>query len=302
MKKGPSTVFQKKIDEIRRYKLAYLLITPACFIGFLVLIFPLLDAIYLSFFNVRIRGVNTFVGLKNYVDFFQSDWSLAALKNTTVWTVCSTGGQFLLGLAAALLLNQPIKVRGLFRGIALIPWVTPAVAATATFSWILNDQFGIVNYILLSLGIIKEPVLWLGISLAMPTVILTNIWKGFPFVMVILLAGLQGIDKAYYEAAEVDGATVWQKFSYITIPQLKPMINVAVLLSAIWNFRYFTLIFTMTEGGPGTATEVLVTLQYKNAFKYLTLGYGSAIGIVIFAFVLVFTLLYYRTLKETIKF
>ena len=187
----------------------------------------------------------------------------------------SVAGQFLLGFITAIVLNQSIISRNLFRGVLLTPWVVPTVVSALLWKWIFNQQYGMFNYILNSLGIIPNFIAWIGDpQTALFSVILANIWKGFPFHMIVLLAALQTIPTEIVEAAVIDGATALQRFRYITLPYLRYIIMIDLLISIIWTFQSFTTIWTMTEGGPITATTTLAISIYRTAFQAFDMGMG----------------------------
>jgi len=186
-----------------------------------------------------------------------------------------------LGLAVALVLNSALPAKPLFRIIALLPWVVPDVVAGIIWKWMYDPIYGALNDVLLKIGLINAPIEWLSNpNLALFSVILVNLWRGFPFVMLILLAGLQSIPLQLYEAASIDGATRAQSFFHITIPGLKKMIVVALALDIVWEVRRFGLIQAMTRGGPGVLTEVLSTYTYKQYFQFFRFEYASAIAVV----------------------
>jgi len=202
---------------------------------------------------------------------------------------------FLIGLAVALALNSQIKARKFFRVLALLPWTVPDVISGLVWRYMYNPTQGIINYVLMKLNLIDTYIEWLASpSLAMPSVILADVWRGYPFVMVILLAGLQAIPKQLYEAAKVDGASVVQEFWYITLPGLTRAITVALALDTIWQFRRFGLIYTMTQGGPGHVTEIFSLLVYKQYFKFFNFEYASSIAVIMACILLCISLPYLK--------
>ena len=182
-----------------------------------------------------------------------------------------------IGFIIASLVNRPLKGRSVFRGILILPWIFPDVVVALLWKWIFNTQNGILNAFLQHLGLVNAPVTWLSsASTAMLCVIFVSIWKGFPLVMVQLLAGLQTIPEDLYEAAKIDGANAFQRFRYVTIPSLKPIISTVLILDTVWVFKQFTLVYIQTSGGPGSATMVSAIEIYKRAFSYFEFGYASA--------------------------
>ncbi|HYH04465.1 MAG TPA: sugar ABC transporter permease, partial [Bacillota bacterium] len=227
------------------------------------------------------------------VEFWQS------LKNTAWFVVLSITGDLLIGLGAALLLNQKVRGKAFFRVLAMLPWMIPSVVTGATWRWMYNATSGIINSVLLYIGLIDKPVLWLSEqSTAMFSIIFANIWRGFPYVMLILLAGLQTIPHDIYEAGAIDGVNVWQRFFYLTLPNLKKQIVVVMALTTVWEFRQIDLVMTMTGGGPGNLTDVLVTNVYKQYFQFFQFDYASAIAIVMSLFMLLVSIPYIKSILE----
>ena len=205
----------------------------------------------------------------------------------------SVASHMVLGLAVAMVLNTALPAKPLFRLIALLPWVVPDVVAGIIWKWMYNPIYGAINDFLLRIGLINTPVEWLSNpALALFSVILVNLWRGFPFVMLILLAGLQAIPRHLYEAAGIDGASRVQCFFHITIPGLRKMIVVALALDIVWEVRRFGLIQAMTQGGPGVLTEVLSTYTYKQYFHFFRFEYASAIAVVMTVVLLLVSLPY----------
>jgi multiple sugar transport system permease protein len=274
--------------------LAYLLLLPASVVLFFVLLFPifstLLQSFGISFDNYNFTFVN-YTRLLSDVEFWQS------LKNTIVFVACSISGDLLIGLGAALLLNQAIRGKAFFRVLFMLPWMIPSVVTGATWKWMYNATSGIINSVLLYIGLIDKPVLWLSMqSTAMFSIIVANIWRGFPYVMLILLAGLQTIPQSIYEAGAIDGASALKRFFYLTLPNLKKQIVIVLALITVWEFRQIDLVMTMTGGGPGNLTDVLVTNVYKQYFQFLQFDYASAIAIVMSVFMLIVSIPYIKSI------
>jgi multiple sugar transport system permease protein len=240
------------------------------------------------------RDKTVFVGLENYVRLAQDPDFWWACRNSVFFTVGSVAGHILLGLGVALLLNQRIPFRPLFRIVSLVPWMFAAVVVAMTWRWLLDAQLGIINFMLASLGL-PGPFLWFENSaLALPAIIVTNIWRGFPFASVTLLAALQAIPAEQYEAASVDGATPFMQFRYVTLPHLQFALVIIATLDTIWNFKHFDLIQVMTNGGPAGATEVLTTLAFRVSFENFEFGYAAAIGVAMSVILLATTVVYVR--------
>ncbi|XWK90653.1 MAG: sugar ABC transporter permease [Phormidium sp.] len=276
------------VDTIKRreQRTGWILILPALLLLLFVYGYPIIRAFWLSLFtqNLGTELQPVFSGVDNYVRmagdgrFWQSFWV------TSVFTVSAVLLELLLGLGIALVLNEQFKGRSLVRTAAIIPWALPTALIGLAWAWIFNDQFGVVNDILLRLGLIKTGINWLGDpNLALLAVIIADVWKTTPFISILLLAGLQSISPDLYEAHSIDGATPWQSFYKITLPLLMPQILIALLFRFAQSFGVFDLIAVMTGGGPGGATEVVSLYIYSTVMRYLDFGYGSALVVVTFS-------------------
>ncbi len=276
--------------------LAYLLLLPASLVLFFVLLFPIFSTLLQSF-GISFDSYNfTF---SNYTRLFLDMEFWQSLKNTILFVALSISGDLLVGLAAALLLNQAIRGKAFFRVLFMLPWMIPSVVTGATWRWMYNSTSGIINSVLSSAGLIDKPILWLSSqSTAMLSIILANIWRGFPYVMLILLTGLQTIPHDIYEAGSIDGTSAWQRFFYLTLPNLKKQIVIVLALTTVWEFRQIDLVMTMTGGGPGNLTDVLVTTVYKQYFQFFQFDYASAIAIVMSLFMLVVSIPYIKSILE----
>lgn len=270
--------------------MGYAFLVPALLVLGVMVGYPALGGFWYSFHNKMIGFANPdFVGLRHYGDLIQDPAVWRAIGRSLLYAVSSVAIKLPLGLGVALLLNQQFFGRGIVRGVVLLPWSLPLVVGVLIWGWMYNDLFGIFNYLLMELHLIREPINFLGDpDLALPSVTLVNIWRGFPFFAINLLAGLQAIPNELYEAATVDGASRWRLFRHITLPGLRSVIMVITLLSFIWTTNDFTSIWVLTRGGPGTATEVFPIITYKIAFMGLELGKAAAIPIMLLPF---FTLL-----------
>ena len=283
-------------------RVGLLFVAPALFVFLVVLSFPIGYAGYLSFFKVKPDFTLVFSGFTNFSKILDDPDFWNALKNTAIYTFGSVLLHLLIGLSLALALNSSwLKGRLFFRIAFFIPWSISFVVTAVTWRWVLNAQYGILNAFLRSVGVLSENVSWLGSAeLALPTAILVNAWRGFPFVMVMIYAGLQAIPREPYEAAMVDGASPIQLFRYITLPSLRGVIMVATVLDTIWVFIQFELIQVLTAGGPGRATELLTNLIYRESFTFYDFGIGSAMAMLTLLVVLCFSLVYVRLLgRET---
>jgi len=238
-------------------------------------------------------------GVDNYVRAVRDDHlARLALRHTFYFAFFSVIGQYIIGFTVALLLNGHLPFRGLFRVLFLVPWMLPAVVPGIVWRWIFDGLFGVFNELLYRVGYYSEtdiPIAWLGqTSTALGATIVANIWRGFPFMMVLLLAGLQAVNDDLYEAASVDGANAFQRFRDITVPAIKGISFVAALLAWIGNFMNFAIVQVMTAGGPANSSEVFATLIYKNAFLYADANYAATLGIILLALLMIPGALYVR--------
>lgn len=259
----------------------YLLIAPALIIVCAVVFIPAVNAVIMSFQSYDLRRPNSigFVGLANYAAVLKDPLFWSSLGRTVQWVVFGVGFQFVFGFALALLLNKNFKGRGVVRAVSLIPWVTPGVLIGLMWRWIYDGNYGVLNDLLLKFGFIEDKIPFLAQqSTAFPSVILTIVWQGVPFFALMLLAGLQGIPGELYEAADIDGASYFQKLFRVTIPSLKNTIFVTTLLRIIWVANSVDVIFNMTEGGPAYSSQTL-SVYIFNKGNSLNLGYASTMSI-----------------------
>jgi multiple sugar transport system permease protein len=280
-----------------------LLMVPALALLTFTILYPLVRGIILSFESFSLVALDAgvqWVGLDNFKTLLTSSAYREVWMTTLIFVVASVGGQFLLGFATALVLNQDLAQRNLVRGLLLMPWIVPTVVASLLFKWIYNQQYGVFNYLLKTFTIIPVFRAWIGDpQLALFSVILANIWKGFPFHMIVLLAALQTIPSELFEAATIDGASAVQRFRYVTLPHLRYIIMIDVLISIIWTFQSFTMIWTMTEGGPITATTTLAISIYRTAFQAFDIGMGAAIGTIWLVVMAIFSVVFVRLVGGT---
>lgn len=260
-----------------------------------VVMYPLLSALVTAFFeqSLVVPG-RSFVGFDNIQDVLENDfWRL--LRQTMVFTVGATLIPFVVGFALALALNTGIRGRKVFRGVLLVPWLVPGVVVSFLWMWIFNANYGVLNGVLESVGLMDSPQAWLADpGQAMAAVVIAKTWQTFPWMMVMLLAGLQTVPVELHEAAEVDGAGAVRRFFSITVPHLKGIIGIVMLLEFIWNFQHFDIIYVMTGGGPAGATQTFATAVYQTAFQGFDLGRAGAIGLLWMLILLVFVVIYVR--------
>jgi multiple sugar transport system permease protein len=276
---------------------AYSFLGPALALLGLLMVYPLFQVTRMSFFEISVRK-ETWVGLTNYLQLAQNPEFWQAFAQTVYFTAGSVLMHLVLGMGLALLLHTKIntQIRNLFRGILIIPWLlAPTVAGMI---WVLMlSPFGILNGFLTTIGLLdpNATINWLGTpSTSLLSVTAMNIWRAFPFFMVMLLAGLQAIPEELYEAAAIDGTTPLQKFWYVTVPSLQGVILTIVLLDFIWTFRAFDPVYVMTGGGPVNSSQVLATSIYFNAFQKFKFGYASAEAMVMFLVLFAFSVVYVR--------
>lgn len=265
-----------------------LLFTAPVLLFMLVLIaYPLLSVLWQSvrYVNLVNPGIRGFAGLDNFRTVLEDEDIGPALYNTVLWTVLSVAGEYALGLVSALALARDVHGRGLFRAMIIIPWVIPIVVAGLTWTWMLTPEYGVLNYWLVQLGIIRQPIAWLGQpGTALLTVTLVNVWRSFPFYTISLLAALQAIPQDLHEAAAVDGAGPLTRFRVITMPHLRTVSLTLILIHVIWTAINFDFIWVMTQGGPLNASETLPIMIYRYAMQQFDVGAGCALASMMMGF------------------
>lgn len=284
----------------RDARLAWWFVLPALGTILLVALFPLgwtlWESLHIHDLRMPWRG-RPFVGLGNYGEVLADGRFWSALGHTLAFTVASVGLELGLGLILALALNRAYRGRGLVRAAVLIPWAIPTVVAALLWRFMFDSQAGIANAVAMKLGLMDEPFVWfISATAAWVPVVLADVWKMTPFVTLLLLAGLQNIDAALYEAARIDGASAWQQFRHVTLPLLKPAILVALIFRTLDAFRVFDLIYVLTGGGPGTSTEPIALYTFNSLLQNLRFGYGSALSVVVFLVTFGLALVYIRWL------
>jgi len=264
-------------------KLAYLFLSPSLVLVSLFFLYPLSQLVYMSFCKWNIIGnYGIFVGLRNYVEILQDEIFVNSIVTTTVYTAMVVPLLAIGAIALAMLTGRELPGMAVFRAIYFSPWVIPWLSAGLTWLWMYNDVYGLINYVLRSLGLIREPILWFSDRwLAVTAVVIMVLWKAVGYNMVILMGGLSAIPKELYEAAEVDGAGRLYKFFYITLPLLKPTIALIVILAVAGSYLAFDHFYIMTHGAPAHTTETIVTWIYKTSFKHFKLGEGAAMSIIL---------------------
>jgi multiple sugar transport system permease protein len=272
-----------------------LLVMPALVLFSVIILYPLLSSLYMGFLDKSlVYPGETFVGLKNIERVMRRDFG-SLFMTTLIFTVGATVLPFVIGFAVALILNAKIAGRGFLRGAFLLPWLIPSVVVSFLWMWIFNANYGVINGLLRETGLASQNVNFLGErSTAMWAVIIAKTWNTFPWIAIMMLAGLQTIPQDLYEAAAIDGAGLFRRFRSVTVPQLSGVISTVLLLSFIWNFQHLETLYVMTGGGPGKATTTFAVAVYKAAFQSRDLGEAGAIGIVWMALLSVVVIVYLR--------
>jgi multiple sugar transport system permease protein len=277
----------------------FLLTLPAVVLFGAIVLYPLVGSLSTSLFkqSLVIPG-RSFAGLDNFRWVLDNQfWPV--LQNTLVFTGLGTLAPFIVGFALALALNTKMKGRAILRGMFLFPWVIPGVVVSFTWLWIFNANYGLLNGLLVQLGLIDDPISWLGEpGTAMMAVIVAKTWASFPWIMVMLLAGLQTVPEVLHEAAEIDGAGAVRRFWHVTLPHLRGIIGVVVLLELIWNFQHFDTIYVLTGGGPAGATTTFAVAVYETAFKGFDLGQAGALGALWMLLLSVLVIIYVRVAER----
>lgn len=289
---GPATA-RPRGGPRRRPWVGLLFVAPMLALFLLFRFLPALGAFFLSLTDYRISGKWDFVALDNYTRLLSDNVFHEALVVTLTYTVIFVPLTVLLSLGTAVLLHQVVWKRGFFRGVFFLPYVTSIVLAAVIWKWIYDAQDGLLNSVLglVSIG----PIDFLSQSgTVLPSIAVTSAWKGFGYSMLILLAGLQAVPKSYLEAAMIDGAGTWQRFRYVTLPQLRPVLFFVLVIETIGAFQVFDAMYVMTGGGPVRSSYSLVYFLYDSGFKYFDFGYASAIGLVLFLIVLIVSLVQRR--------
>lgn len=273
----------------------FLFALPALLALALLIIYPLIHTVVLSVLN----DSGAYVGSRNYDRILSSSVTVLALWNTAYYVGASLVLQITLGTAVGVMLNQQFAGRSAARSLILIPWIVPGIVAATTWAWMFHSEFGIVNYILQSMGVVEGPLGWLTSSqLVLPSLIAVNVWKMFPFVAVMVLAGLQAVPDTLYEAARMDGASFMDEVRHVMIPQLRPILAAVTLLLLIWGLNGITLIYAMTKGGPANRSLITPIQIYKQGFEFFRFGEAAALSVLFFGVVLVLIAIYIRALAR----
>jgi multiple sugar transport system permease protein len=268
--------------------LGYALTTPSVLILLLFIAYPFVLGIRMSLSQWIVGQEPTFIGLQNFTRNFGSTIFTRTVFNTFIYTAAATVLKLVFGMSLALVLNNTFRGKGLVRAAFLLPWIIPTVLSTLAWLWMFDATFSVINWFLRYFGVVQRGVNWLGDPvLAMTSIVVVNAWRGIPFFAISLLAGLQTISQELYEAAAIDGANAVQRFRYITLPLVKPVLLVVLLFSVIWTFADFQLVYVLTRGGPANSTHLFATLAYQVGVVSGQLGEGAAISLTMFPMLVV---------------
>ena len=279
---------------------AFWLILPSILLPLLIIAYPIFDVFRASTHYVtRLGMIKGFIGLENFVELFQDSIFIESLIRTIWWTIFVVGGTQLVAIPVALMLSEDFWGRGVVRVIIMLPWAMSLAMSAIVWKWTFNGQFGMLNYLLEEFGIFDKPFVWFALAEnAFMIEIFVGIIVSIPFTVTILLGGLSSIPRDIFEAAEVDGATGLQRFTRLTLPLLKPFINIALVLNIIYVFNSFPIIWVMTRGGPNNGTHILITYIYQRAFEFGKIGQGAAGSVIMLIILLTFSILYLTLMRE----
>ena len=289
------------IDRMPEGVFSQFLLLPVYLFVIVGLGFPLVYSLYLSFFDMQLTRMDDFrfVGLGNYVALFSDSLFKLSVPATLIFMVGTTTLAVAISTGLALLLNQPLRGRAIYRVILLVPWAVPPVVNGWMWLWMFNYNFGAINHLLKKLGILSQYLNWLGrTSTAMTSIIVAATWKAMPFLTLLLLAKLLDIPRNLYRAAEMDGATAWQRFRYVTLPGIKSTLMTVIILQSMWSLKVFDLVFVMTKGQPNDTTSVLNYMVYQQAFEFMNVGYASAAAWVLTGIILLVSMVYISFLRD----
>jgi multiple sugar transport system permease protein len=304
--KAPGMVSVRRSSfSLGRRLLPLTFMAPAiAFIGFMFA-YPLFANLQMSVQHVTVgsflTGVSDYVGFDNYGDLFRDPLFLSSLQRTAIFTVFSIAGQMSIGMGLALFFWRAFPLSTALRALMLVPWLLPLVVSATIWQWMFDLDSGIINYVLTSLGVVPERIPWItSVSFAMVATVITNIWVGIPFSMAVFYSGLQSLPREILEAAELDGATKWQRFWRVILPMLGPLTGIVFTLSVTYTVKVFDLIFILTGGGPANATQTLATYAYQRSFRNFDWGHGAAIGNILILIALGFAYFYLRSYRQSL--
>lgn len=291
------------MDSKARTRFGLLMLMPAVVIMVVFVAYPVLSTIWSSFTNAKIQNLNPeFVGMDNYVKAFKDPLVKSSLVFTVGFTVIATSLETVLGMMLALIMNRKFKGQGLVRAIILIPWAIPTIVSGMMWQFMFAEGYGIINQLLLKSGMIEASIPWLtNARWSFLAIVIADTWKTSPYMSLMLLSGIQTIPVELYESASIDGANAWNKFRYITLPLLKPVLMVSLLFRTVQSFRIYDLICALTNGGPANSTQSLTMYTVKTYFNFGNTGYGAALAMLTFAVSMVIALLFADGMKEKMK-
>jgi multiple sugar transport system permease protein len=298
-RKAPALKGGRRAEEIAKI----LFVVPAALAIVALFGYPVVKNLVMSFQDYTLRtfftGQAPWVGLQNYVTVIQDDVFSKAVVNTALFTIGSIAGQFVIGMLLALFFHKNFPLNGVLRALFLLPWLIPLIVGSAAWRAILEQDSGILNVTLQNLGIIDSPVPWLtSPDVALIAVILVNIWLGIPFNLTLLYSGLQHIPDELYEAGAMDGATGWKAFWNITLPNMRAVVGVTLMLGVIYTLKVIDIILGLTQGGPANATQTIATQSYRDSFVEFKFGQGAALSNILIAISLVFSVVYLRATRR----
>lgn len=288
---------QRIVREIK----PYIFLLPSAVLIFGLIYYPVLNAIKISFYEINVLNREmSFIGFQNYVSIFNEPLFGEIFWRTVLWTFSVLGGATLLALIVSQLLDIEFKFKRAVRGIFIIPWATSLAISAMLYRWALNAELGLINHTLKNVfHLIDQNIGWLATGeAAFPWIVYVGIWVSVPFTTLVLLAGLQTVPVDLYESAKLDGANWLQRYIHITLPFIRPVLFITVIINFIAIFNSFPIIWVMTEGGPLNSTDILVTFLYKEAFKFLDFGRASAVAVLIFVFLMIISVIYTLTLLK----
>jgi multiple sugar transport system permease protein len=279
--------------------LAWLLVGPLVILLLGLVAYPFGVAVMYALSDRTLAEPGRFVGLANVWNLWDNQIYRQTLWNTIVYTIGATILKLGAGLGLALILNEKLPLKRLIRSVVLLPWIVPTVLSAMAWLWLLTPNFSVLNWILVHAGLSQRGLPWLtSPALAMFSVILVNTWRGIPFFAITLLAGLQTIPGDLYEASAIDGAGAWHRFRYVTLPLLQPILLITLVLSMIWTFSDFQVVYGLTQGGPMNSTHVLATLSYQVGLASGNIGEGAAISLTMLPLLLVLIVWQIRHLRR----
>jgi multiple sugar transport system permease protein len=271
-------------------------VLPAVTLIAALILYPVAYSVWLSLHDKHaFFPAERWVGLGNYLEILRDEEFWDSLWKGTVYAAGTTALQLVFGVAAALVLHQAFRGRNLVRAVVLFPYMIPTIVAVIVWRWLLNETYGLVDHVLVAWGLVREPVVWLGVEHIMSSLIAMSVWQFAPFVVISVLARLQTVPPELYEAARVDGASAWRRFVHVTLPQLRSVLFVVVLLRSIWMFTKFDTVWLWGEGaGAGREIRTLPVYAFMRTFSYYQAGFGAALAVVMFAMLMAATALYFR--------